>query len=589
MTMAAWVAMMLAVSSRASGLSNYGAFGKWTHTASSPEAAYASQEFTRLYLNTRPVVRNKSKTDYLLVGPTGCEGVVRTWTAQRFLIGDNQYHWVHDATRPSGLAGSGPARNVSVSWFHEYLVELHGDLSGPRSDWSDFSFGSYAESVDELLGKLDAGNVSARLVRGWDDTGLAVYSIFVLTPDGYVYETLGPSTASPERFTEDACHFRPTERFRAYNLSDRSFEAYSASKLGSYMTAGPARDEAARETTPHHTSIPSPDPERDAKFLTWLLEGRVLNSSSADELDRCSRKVEKWVHFGAAGGIGKSNDHYIRLVRDDAALQVAAEAYERSHADGYYSSRDHAAYLASTRRALGSNVYDAFLDDHLGFDFASGELAKIIGKLVEADVPFLTRREPNPSSPDSYACCQWEKFSIFVLLPISKFALQLQSCCVEESFFEAPFQFCDWDFCPSFGNYRNASVPLLNDATSCGYSAIAFGGSRNVSNQGDEDEDDAGALDGAPTAPFGGLLSLASIVASARPSGIVMAKSLKKVLVAIGAFLGFLIISTKRKLPQANVLVVEDGDHAHLLGEQTTLARSHACAPTLNHLGGNKD
>ena len=549
--------LLLCLAGAASALSNYGAFGKWTHTASSPEAAFASQEFTRLYLNTRPVVRNTSKRDYLLVGPTGCDGVVRTWAAQRFLIGDNQYHWVYDESRPDRAGSDGG--NVTVAWFHAYLAALHGDLAGPGTDWSDFSFGTYATDVDEVLDRLDAANVSSKRVKGFDDAGLPVYSVTVLTPDGYLYETLGPSTARPERFAEDACHFRPVELFRAYNLSDSSFEAYAASKLGAYMTAGPPRVPAARETTPHHTSLPSPDPARDAEFLRWLLGGKVLNGTNAAHLAACSKREEAWVHFGAAGGVGKSNDHYVRLVRDDGKLAAA----EAAHGDAYYSTRDHAAYLAAARAALGSNVYDAFLDDHLGFDFASGELAKIIGTLVDARVPFLTRREPDPSDPGTYARTQWEKFSVFVALPASKFGLQLSSCCVDESFFDAPFQFCDWDFCPSFGNYRNASAPLLTDATTCGASAMAFGGARNATYAGDDD--DAAALDGTPSAPFGGLLSLVRIVAKdARPSGLVLAKSLKDVAVAIGTFLGLLAtvaaVGRRRRRAYAPIPAGDDGD-----------------------------
>ena len=316
--------LLLLLAGAASALSNYGAFGKWTHTASSPEAAFASQEFSRLYLNTRPVVRNSSKRDYLLVGPTGCDGVVRTWAAQRFLIGDNQYHWVYDESRPARAGSDGG--NVTVAWFHAYLAALHGDLAGPGTDWSDFSFGTYATDVDEVLDRLDAANVSSKRVKGFDDAGLPVYSVTALTPDGYLYETLGPSTARPERFAEDACHFRPIEVFRAYNLSDSAFEAYAASKLGAYMTAGPPRVPAARETTPHHTSLPSPDPARDAEFLRWLLGGKVLNGTNAAHLAACSRREEAWVHFGAAGGVGKSNDHYVRLVRDDGKLAAARAA-----------------------------------------------------------------------------------------------------------------------------------------------------------------------------------------------------------------------------------------------------------------------
>ena len=372
--------------SAVSGLSNYGAFGKWTHTASSPRAAAACSSWSVRYLNTRAIVRNASKPDYRVVGPTGCAGVVRHWAAQRFLVGDNQYHWVYDATRPASSGGAASSSssaadgNVTVAGFHAYLASIHGDLTGAATDWSDFSFGSYAGSADDALARFEADGAATRLVEGFDEDGLPAYSVYAVTPDGYLYETVSPSTASPGRFLRDACHFRPLERFRSYNLTDAAFEAASVVKLGEYTTAAPARVAGARETTPHHTSLPSPDPSRDAAFLEWLLSGRVLNGSSVARLEECADRNETWVHFGAAGGIGKSNDHYLRLV-DDAGKRAAAAA---ARGPGYYSTLDHAR-VVKARRNLAANVYDAFLDDHVGLDLAAPELAKIVATLVASD------------------------------------------------------------------------------------------------------------------------------------------------------------------------------------------------------------
>mmetsp|Transcript_16252 Transcript_16252/g.52946 ORF Transcript_16252/g.52946 Transcript_16252/m.52946 type:complete len:378 (+) Transcript_16252:194-1327(+) len=79
------------------------------------------------------------------------------------------------------------------------------------------------------------------------------------------------------------------------------------------------------------------------------------------------------------------------------------------------------------------------------------------------------------------------------------------------------------------------------------------------------DDDDAAALDGTPAAPFGGLLSLVRIVAKdARPSGLVLAKSLKDVAVAIGTFLGLLATvaaaGRRRRRAYAPIPAGDDGD-----------------------------
>ena len=69
--------------------------------------------------------RNASEplSNYPLVGPTGCAGVERVWTAERYLIGDNEIHWVFDDS------GNNPIGNISVAEQHTMVRKLHGDLS----------------------------------------------------------------------------------------------------------------------------------------------------------------------------------------------------------------------------------------------------------------------------------------------------------------------------------------------------------------------------------------------------------------------------------------------------------------------------
>lgn len=113
----------------ADGLSNYGAFGKWTFTASTPEMAKKSLDFAVKYLNLLPIVRNTSKDDYLLIGPTGCDKVKRAWGAERFLVGDNQYHWVWDRH-----ADPLPETELSIEYLHQFMTSINSDL---RDDWNE--------------------------------------------------------------------------------------------------------------------------------------------------------------------------------------------------------------------------------------------------------------------------------------------------------------------------------------------------------------------------------------------------------------------------------------------------------------------
>ena len=105
----------------ADGLSNYGAFGKWTFTASTPEMAKKSLDFAVKYLNLLPIVRNTSKDDYLLIGPTGCDKVKRAWDAERFLVGSDLTELVTEALGRVEDQARSFASGVVVARVH------HGD------------------------------------------------------------------------------------------------------------------------------------------------------------------------------------------------------------------------------------------------------------------------------------------------------------------------------------------------------------------------------------------------------------------------------------------------------------------------------
>lgn len=568
----------------ADGLSNYGAFGKWTLTSSSAAAAEECLGFAVRYLNVIPILRNESKHDYMLVGPTGCEDVVRKWGAERFLIGDNQYHWVydrHEATQP--------ATNLTIEELHRFMTAINSDLQDDWNEWMDYHYGSYTKSLDPYLKMISAGGLPYKLIAGRteqlhraDETsdasdsyidggagaaptdvkgadgsdsssaglGTRVYSLFITSPDGNVLELLSTHVSEEHRdmFTYDSCHFRPVKNFDQLNLTDFGFESYDVSKLGSYAIAGapeytrlaevrrktergpgdlattpscltsrrracfvvavvvllmgrvpssPRHDAAphvaprrlkgtrvellakltcecwtishhlstpsvllSAQSVPHHTSIASLDPDADVSYLEWLLGARAMNSSDLPNSNLCNGEQARWVHFAAMGAKARSNDHYVKFVKNPNTKR-----YSNLTVDRYIKT------LKRENEGLGQNVYSQFADDHLGFDLPSADFSLVAKKLVEAKVPFLTRREPDPSAPEFWEIFGWEKFSIFVELPGSHWLIQLQTCCVAESFFDLPFTFCDWDFC-EFDNYRNSSTKLLSDPTRCGYSAM---------------------------------------------------------------------------------------------------------------------
>lgn len=480
----------------ADGLSNYGAFGKWTLTSSSAAAAEECLGFAVRYLNVIPILRNESKHDYMLVGPTGCEDVVRKWGAERFLIGDNQYHWVydrHEATQPG--------TNLTIEELHRFMTAINSDLQDDWNEWMDYHYGSYTKSLDPYLKMISAGGLPYKLIAGRteqlhraDETseasdsyidggagaaptdvkgadgsdsssaglGTRVYSLFITSPDGNVLELLSTHVSEEHRdmFTYDSCHFRPVKNFDQLNLTDFGFESYDVSKLGSYAIAGAPEYTRLAESVPHHTSIASLDPDADVSYLEWLLGARAMNSSDLPNSDLCNGEQSRWVHFAAMGAKARSNDHYVKFVKNPNTKR-----YSNLTVDRYIKT------LKRENEGLGQNVYSQFADDHLGFDLPSADFSLVAKKLVEAKVPFLTRREPDPSAPEFWEIFGWEKFSIFVELPGSHWLIQLQTCCVAESFFDLPFTFCDWDFC-EFDNYRNSSTKLLSDPTRCGYSAM---------------------------------------------------------------------------------------------------------------------
>ena len=147
--------------------------------------------------------------------------------------------------------------------------------------------------------------------------------------------------------------------------------------------------------------------------------------------------------------------------------------------------REYWRHVRALRGALGENSYDAFMDDHVGFTLQENDFIAMLADTIRDGHAVLTRREPYTAMPSQgWGLFQWEKFSFFVLLPESKFPLQIQVPKMDMPSLQvgvsaalgAPqtlrFNFCDWDFCPNFANYRDVHKRLLDDPEVCGLSAM---------------------------------------------------------------------------------------------------------------------
>ena len=133
-------------------------------------------------------------------------------------------------------------------------------------------------------------------------------------------------------------------------------------------------------------------------------------------------------------------------------------------------------HLATVRMGMNENVYDLFMDDHVGMDAWSDSrqdnslFARMALQLHRDGEPILTRREPFPGDPAVYRTQSIEKFSFFFKLPVSQwpFQIQLPETTMDMLNDMGLPTFCDWDFCPEWGNYRDDG-PKLTSPSQCGF------------------------------------------------------------------------------------------------------------------------
>jgi hypothetical protein len=247
---------------------------------------------------------------------------------------------------------------------------------------------------------------------------------------------------------------------------------------------------------PSHTSIATSDPNTDGDYMVRYLgatdEGDAYDSFISDvtHIEREALEVatdifsatspeqcnvdSKWLLLNSTVS---DQPHYVRLAYHSEARPVTLSKNGKS-----MDLKQWEEYLGELRADLGNNVYDVFMDDHLGItvhaaSFTDASNFAAIGmKLWQDGEPILTRREPQPGTPTIYQTNGYEKFSMFIRLPTSKFALQLILSTSSMSALEMyglPTEFCDWSFC-DFANYRSKTLARLTNSTECGFKMTSW-------------------------------------------------------------------------------------------------------------------
>ena len=467
-------------------------FGKWTLTAASRDAAASNARAAWFGLNQIVLERNASVPDdhYEHVGPTGCAKVARAWTAERYLVGDNQIHWVWN-----GAPNATGEDEISVAEQHEFVRALHGDLS-EFDQFMDTMYTSYVPRIDpyvELARQL-------KVRHGWEykfvqgrsaDEDVPVWSVLVANADGQIFELVSArleNVTNAAAFVADDCWFRPLGSFPdAPYFTDFEAEAVDLSKLGSFINAQPPRHAQMPFSAPSHTSIASTDPDADAEFLLKYLGGAnvatLMNTTQREAErrgaatdvthleaargvtgDRCARYKSRWLMFN-----GDGFEHFFHLSHHPEAKTGVLRGRE-------FGLSEWEQHLASVRMGMNENVYDLFMDDHVGMDAWSDSrqdnslFARMALQLHRDGEPILTRREPFPGDPAVYRTQSIEKFSFFFKLPVSQwpFQIQLPETTMDMLNDMGLPTFCDWDFCPEWGNYRDDG-PKLTSPSQCGF------------------------------------------------------------------------------------------------------------------------
>lgn len=462
----------------------YHSFGKWTLTSSSMEFAQDSVQELRLAMNFLTLKRNNSidPGKYALVGPTGCKGVTRAWAAERYLVGDNQFHFVAN-TNDVGTVKQG---NITVKAWREYLFHLHSKEMNEWDQFMDNMMTSYAYEIDPYVATAknmaDMYGWKYAFRKGVTDNNANFYSVVMMDKDAHLFEMMSANlnNASYDTYFEyDECYYRPlgnmTQKTGSifFNYDD---EISGIAGLKNYVNVDETEPVSSQPlTTPFITHIASTDPATDADFLMKYLN--AYDSDSSQTLTRvttmeraagvteskCRDYKSEWLMISS-----EFLEHYIHLA-------YHPQARYDTFLGEKFTLRKWQRYLTELRKDMNKNVYDVFMDDHVGLEAQDAYLdsidyfAAIAKKMSANNVSILTRREPYTGEPSLWETQKTEKFSIFFHLPVSfaPFQILYPQGTQSQVLKTGMPKFCDWDFCPNFANYRNGKK--LTSSSECGF------------------------------------------------------------------------------------------------------------------------
>ena len=361
----------------------------------------------------------------------------------------------------------------------------------------DFMMTSYVPNIDPYIAAAkslkEKYDFEYKFIKGvTPSVDVPLYSVLLENLDGQIFEFMSIAlydSDSESAFVEDECWFRPVGDFPDQTwYTDYTFEDVDLAKLGNFLNVDQyARDYNQSFSSPAITHIASTDPSADANFLLKYLGGENVGSLSGTTTERAHKKgaAQDVTHLESQAGVstekcsmyksrwlmfnGDDFEHYLHLAwhPEAKAGEIKGESF---------GLKDWEFYLADIRKDMNDNVYDVFMDDHVGMeawsttDMNSALFASIATQMAADGVPLLTRREPYPGEPRKFFISGIEKFSFFFKLPTSQwpFQMQLPECTMETLESYGLPTFCDWDFCPGFTNYREDGDKLTTSET-CGF------------------------------------------------------------------------------------------------------------------------
>ena len=450
--------------------------------------------------------------DYL--GPTGCSSVSRRWLSARAKPSDDEIHFVWSAengvVQEAALAGG---RTVALS-MEEYgaaLAALH-DATGLEATSNQFSGNRYgffdgagiefalqgARENFDRFGWPYALRVGRAVLDAPGGPAGGVVPLYVVrsrNADGRLFETaaIAASEASKAAFDADGAFDEglvyPADIPGWYQsgtncMQDTPYIVCEPPRHGDdedyvFGEEGYGRWPVSRAAYSH---IASPDPQGDA---AWLMRYFQHADVSAPVAAAGGAGDDVWLKFHSVerdGAAVNATAYYVHL----AAPAADAAPLELPRGQGSLDLSEFAAFQRALRGGLDDDVYDAFLDEHIGvtvdepfstYDPHYGTPWTTLVSMHDDDrVPLLTRREVVTNNPDAYATKGQEKFSAFASLPYSQYSLQIRNDKQTQEAISAwgmPVM-CDWDFCrdEGFGNYRDAEDLYLDPAT-CGFSSLS--------------------------------------------------------------------------------------------------------------------